>query len=136
MRAAKLLTLVGVALTALILLFFVGSEIASRRLAPALRESQGRTKGFLARSRMMSLSEQVALFHLDTGRYPSEEQGLKALLGRPAGAGPEDLIDPWGYPFQYHLIGNGYRITCLGADGLPGGTGEDADIASDDQDNK
>ena len=78
---------------------------------------------------------------LDVGRYPTQAEGLDALVTAPPGvdrwAGPyltkkESLIDPWGTPFQYRSPGEHgkYDLYSLGADGAEGGDDENADITS------
>jgi len=78
---------------------------------------------------------------LDVGRYPTQAEGLDALVSAPPGvdrwAGPyltkkESLIDPWGTPFQYRSPGEHgkYDLYSLGSDGAEGGDGENADITS------
>lgn len=78
---------------------------------------------------------------LDVGRYPTQEEGLEALVSAPPGvdrwAGPylmnkEALTDPWGAPYHYQSPGQHgrYDLYSLGADGTEGGDGEDADVTS------
>jgi general secretion pathway protein G len=74
-------------------------------------------------------------FRRDVGRYPTSDEGLRALRERPADLaswrGPyvrEDVPpDPWGRPFVYRSTGLDYELSSLGADGRPGGTGSNAD---------
>jgi general secretion pathway protein G len=74
-------------------------------------------------------------FRCDVGRYPISDEGLHALLERPAGMaawdGPylrKDVpSDPWNRPFIYRSTGDGYELSSLGADGRPGGRGDDLD---------
>ncbi|MDH3230464.1 MAG: type II secretion system major pseudopilin GspG [Alphaproteobacteria bacterium] len=78
---------------------------------------------------------------LDVGRYPTQDEGLEALVSAPPGvdrwAGPylkkkESLNDPWGAAFVYRSPGQHgkYDLYSLGADGAEGGEGADADIKS------
>lgn len=82
-------------------------------------------------------------YRLDNGFYPTTEQGLEALRERPARAptpanwrGPylRKAVppDPWGRPYVYRSPpeggGAGFELKTLGADGVPGGGGEDADV--------
>jgi general secretion pathway protein G len=79
-------------------------------------------------------------YRLDVGRYPSSEEGLAALITKPASAlkwnGPylkkEAPLDPWGHAYLYKSPGSkgDYDILSYGKDGQPGGTGEDADISN------
>ena len=81
------------------------------------------------------------LYRLDVGRYPRTDEGLRALVEAPTDAerwnGPylkkeNSLIDPWGKPYEYASPGEHgeYDLFTLGADGLSGGDGDDADITS------
>ena|ERR1051325_2405204 len=83
----------------------------------------------------------LTAYNGDVGSFPSTELGLQALRVRPEGLanwnGPylmKDLpMDPWGHPFLYKYPGDhgdGPDIISLGADGQPGGEGENADIVS------
>jgi general secretion pathway protein G len=79
-------------------------------------------------------------FRLDLGRYPSTEEGLRALREKPSGAdnwqGPylpkEIPLDPWKKPFAYRSPGEhgDYDIISYGADGVEGGEGENEDVVS------
>ena len=90
-----------------------------------------------------SLMQALKLYRLDNQRYPSTEQGLQALVTRPSTAPPapnwkaggylERLPrDPWGNPYQYLNPGlhGEIDVFSFGADGAPGGEGNDADIGS------
>jgi general secretion pathway protein G len=93
------------------------------------------------RIQLESLSSALDLYFLDTGRYPSTSEGLKALLERPGNAigwgGPYlkgNVVpdDPWGRSYIFHSPGQSgsYDIVSYGADGQEGGTGAAADITS------
>jgi general secretion pathway protein G len=93
------------------------------------------------RIQLESLASALDLYFLDTGRYPSSSEGLKALLERPAAAtgwgGPYlkgNVVpdDPWGRSYLYRSPGQrgSYDILSYGADGQEGGTGAAADITS------
>ena len=79
-------------------------------------------------------------FRLDVGRYPNSQEGLSALMQKPGGVdrwdGPylrKDLPpDPWGKPYVYKSPGDHgvYDIISYGADGVPGGDGNNRDITS------
>jgi len=96
-----------------------------------------------AKHDIASLMQTLKLYRLDNQRYPLTEQGLQALVSRPssapvppnwkAGGYVERLPrDPWGNPYQYLNPGLHAEIDVysLGADGAPGGEGNDADIGS------
>jgi general secretion pathway protein G len=84
------------------------------------------------------LEKSVELFKLDVGRFPTSEEGLDALVKRPANArgwngpylkGSSVPEDPWGRPYKYSFAGTAEpEIVSLGADGAPGGEGENADV--------
>lgn len=60
------------------------------------------------------------------GRYPTQEQGFAPLIeGKALESVP---VDPWNRPYLYRREGKKGYLLSLGADGKPGGTGEDADI--------
>ena len=94
-----------------------------------------------AKTDVNNLMQALKLYRLDNQRYPSNEQGLNALVAKPT-ASPVppnwrpylDKLpgDPWGRPYQY--INPGLRgevdVLSLGADGQAGGEGKDADIGS------
>ncbi|MGD9550861.1 MAG: type II secretion system major pseudopilin GspG [Burkholderiaceae bacterium] len=94
-----------------------------------------------ARTDIANLVQALKLYRLDNQRYPTAEQGLQALVSKPA-TGPVpgnwrpyiDKLpnDPWGRPYQYLNPGIKGEIDVMsfGADGQPGGEGKDADIGS------
>lgn len=66
--------------------------------------------------------------HRIMGRFPSEEEGFTPLVaGRIIDAVP---ADPWGHPYVYKYDGKRGNVLSYGADGKPGGVGEDADLSS------
>ena len=79
-------------------------------------------------------------FRLDVGRYPTTDEGLQALRQKPGGLerwdGPylkkELPLDPWSKPYVYRSPGEHgpYEIVSYGADGTPGGEGDNRDITS------
>lgn len=88
---------------------------------------------------LSSVAKSLDMYKLDNHRYPTTDEGLKALVEKPASAKtfPEGGYlsklpeDPWGNPFQYVYPGsNGrkYDLYSLGADGAEGGEGYDTDI--------
>jgi general secretion pathway protein G len=112
-------------------------------LAPRLFGQLTRAKGDIARMQVTQLSQSLELYKLDNGTYPTTEQGLGALVhpptleplpNYPKGGylNPLSLIDPWGHPYRYQTTGSGmtqrYVLSSYGADGRPGGTGDDQDI--------
>jgi general secretion pathway protein G len=108
--------------------------------APRLMESFGRAKSQAAEVAMANLKGAVQLFYIDTGRYPTTDEGLSALITAPSDVagwkgpyldGDADLADPWGRAFTYAAPGTSgpFSLSTLGRDGQPGGTGEDSDIS-------
>lgn len=106
---------------------------------------------YIARARVVGARNQIEIFgislssyYLDTGRYPTNEQGLAALWEKPLlepvpaqwnGPYLTKVVpnDPWGNPYEYTTPGpNGlpYALRSLGADGAEGGEGNDADVVS------
>ena len=96
-----------------------------------------------ARQDLRALEGALNLYRLDNYVYPSTDQGLTALVEKPAGSpeprnwkagGYVDRLakDPWGNPYQYLSPGSHGEIDifCLGADGRPGGEGVNADIGN------
>ncbi len=94
-----------------------------------------------ARTDIANLSQALKLYKLDNQRYPTAEQGLQALVARPAAAPTPpnwrptlDKLpsDPWGRPYQYMNPGLKGEVDVLsfGADGQAGGEGKNADIGS------
>ncbi|MDR3690317.1 MAG: type II secretion system major pseudopilin GspG [Fimbriimonas sp.] len=94
-----------------------------------------------AKADLATLRLAIDQFRLDCSRYPTTNEGLKALWVAPKGAkdwrGPylssHQPKDPWGHPYVYATHGSatkpGFVVKSYGADGKPGGTGENADIA-------
>ena len=108
-------------------------------VAPRFFEQVDKSAAKTALAQLDAFDKAIGAFRLDTGHVPTAEQGLRALLARPAGeaqwSGPylsRDLpLDPWGHQYVYKVPGdNGrdYTLASLGKDGRPGGTGLDADI--------
>jgi len=100
----------------------------------------GKSEIQLTRAQIDALGKTLDQYRLDTGHYPSTEQGLAALFTRPANepkwAGPylkkAVPLDPWGRAYVYVLPGEHgeYDLLSYGKDGQPGGTGEAADITN------
>jgi len=109
--------------------------------APRLIKYLGSAKYDTAKIQVEKLGGILDLYHLDLGRYPTDQEGLQALVQRPAQAdhwnGPylknrDSLIDPWGRAYVYRSPGQhgDYDLYSLGADGKEGGDGEDRDVTS------
>ena len=108
-------------------------------VAPQYFSQIGKSEVKVARAQIDALAKALDQFRLDTGHYPSVEQGLAALVTRPQNEpkwdGPylrKDVPDdPWGRPYVYRVPGTrgDFELLSYGKDGQPGGTGESADIA-------
>jgi general secretion pathway protein G len=109
-------------------------------VAPRVLDYFGRAKSDTARLQIENIAAALDLFRLDIGRYPSTQEGVQALVVSPGGLpgwhgpylkGASAPVDPWGRPFVYRLPGGegrAYDLISLGADGAPGGDGENRDI--------
>ena len=110
-------------------------------VAPNLFKQADKGKITAARAQMQNFMTALGTYKLDIGVFPTTEQGLAALRVKPAEAnqwnGPYLQIevpkDPWGHEYLYKFPGEhgeDPEITCLGADGQPGGEGINADIVN------
>lgn len=100
-----------------------------------------KAKRVAAKAQINNFMGAIGQYKLDTGLFPSNEQGLRALRERPDNVtswnGPylaqEIPQDPWQRPYLYKFPGehgDEPDLICLGADGQPGGEGAAADIVS------
>ncbi|MGH8704144.1 MAG: type II secretion system major pseudopilin GspG [Burkholderiales bacterium] len=109
-------------------------------VAPRYFGQLGKTEVNVAKAQMDALEKALDQYRLDTGRYPTTELGLNALVTKPANEpkwnGPylkkAVPLDPWSKPYLYRSPAERgeYNLISYGKDGQPGGTGEDADIAN------
>ena len=110
-------------------------------VAPRLLRKSDTARIAVTRAQINSFMTALGAYKLDTGTYPSTEQGLQALRTAPSNLrqwdGPylpqEIPVDPWGYPYIYKYPGehgDEPDVICYGADGKPGGEGINADIVS------
>jgi general secretion pathway protein G len=96
-----------------------------------------------AKQDIQSLEAALSMYYLDNSKYPTNEQGLTALVQqptdpsikhwRPGGYLERVSKDPWGNPYLYALPGSHnkqYDLYTLGADQQPGGEGVNADIGN------
>ena len=92
----------------------------------------------LARTNMQSIANALDMYRMDNSRYPSTQEGLRALVERPSSArnwNPEGYLrevprDPWGNEYRYISPGSSgpFDLYSLGANGVEGGEGYDAEI--------
>jgi general secretion pathway protein G len=107
-------------------------------VAPRSFSQVGKSEIQVARAQIESIEKALDQFRLDTRHYPSAEQGLDALVTKPANepnwSGPylKKAVpsDPWGRPYVYRIPGekSEFQIFSFGKDGKAGGSGEDADL--------
>jgi general secretion pathway protein G len=108
---------------------------------PRMMGQADKARKTAARAQINAFMTALGSYKLDTGGYPTTEQGLQALRTKPENAngwqGPytdkEIDNDPWGHPYLYHFPGehgDEPDLISYGADGQPGGDGINADIVS------
>jgi general secretion pathway protein G len=113
------------------------TSIAAPRVTKYL--SQAKTQA--AKIQVAALSAAVESYYLDTGRFPSADEGLRVLVEAPRNLGNwkgpyirqrESLIDPWGQAYLYKLPGRSaeFDVYTLAADQREGGSDDDADIGN------
>ncbi len=128
--------------------------ILATLLIPRIMERPEEARRVKAKVDIKTIESALKLYKIDTGNYPTTEQGLEALIKKPdtspvpnkwreGGYLEGDAVpkDPWGNPYYYTASstsgtsgtsGRDYEIVSYGSDGQPGGTGKDADISSAD----
>ncbi|GGY04279.1 type II secretion system major pseudopilin GspG [Paludibacterium paludis] len=110
-------------------------------IVPNLMDRPDQARATAARQDVGAIMQALKLYRLDNGQYPSSEQGLRALVQKPAsGRIPQNWRpyleklpkDPWGNAYHYLNPGTNGEIDVfsLGADGEAGGEGSKADIGS------
>jgi len=108
-------------------------------VGPKLFSQVGKSKTKTAKAQIELFSTSLDTFRLDMDRYPGNEEGLRALRVNPGlkqWQGPyikkEIPLDPWHREYVYKIPGDhdDYDLLSYGADGAPGGEGEDQDVVS------
>jgi general secretion pathway protein G len=123
----------------LVVLVILG--LLSAFVAPQVLKYLGGAKTDAAKIQIQNLASTLDLYRLEVGRYPSQEEGIEALVEQPSGVetwnGPyvrkrEQLLDPWGNTYVYRAPGEHgeYDLYSLGADATEGGEGENQDVTS------
>jgi general secretion pathway protein G len=121
----------------LIVMIIIG--LLGALVAPKLFQKVGTSKLQAAKAQIAMLGTALDAFRLDTGSYPTTEEGLDALRknpGKDTWVGPylpkEVPADPWKRPYIYRSPGEhgDYDLSSLGADGQIGGEGENSDVNS------
>ena len=116
--------------------------ILAATILPSIMGTPQEAKVSAAKTAVAELESALERFYLNMDRYPTSEEGLKALAEAPSGAdkkwrGPyinQLRQDPWDHPYQYRSPGshhpNRFDIWSRGADGADGGEGDNADIGN------
>ncbi len=110
-------------------------------VAPQVLKYLGSSRTQTAKVQIQNISTALELFKLDVGRYPTQEEGLAALVTAPQTAtgwnGPylqksTALMDPWGQPYLWRIPGQHGEadIYTLGSDKAEGGSGEARDVGN------
>ncbi len=110
-------------------------------VAPRMLKKGDAARQTAARAQINSFMTALGAYKLDTGIFPTNEQGLKALREKPQGVNnwqgpylPQDIpLDPWGRPYAYKYPGEHSDepdIISYGADGQAGGDTINTDIVS------
>lgn len=110
-------------------------------VGPRILNQLGGAKSKTAALQIKDLEQALEMYKLDVGRFPSNDEGLEAVIRQPSRAtgwnGPylkksEVPMDPWGNEYEYVFPGkNGdFDLFSLGADGSRGGEGENADVSN------
>jgi general secretion pathway protein G len=108
-------------------------------VAPKVFPKLGKGKQSAAKAQIELLGQALDQFKMDSGRYPTAEEGLQALVRNPGIAKWEGSYlkksipnDPWDRAYQYKVPGEhgDYDLLSCGRDGAPGGEGEDKDVVS------
>lgn len=109
-------------------------------VAPRFFDQVGKSETKAARAQLDSFSKALGAYRLDTGHFPTTQQGLRALVERPADEprwskpylSKNVPPDPWGRAYIYRSPGEqgrDYDLLSLGKDGQTGGVDENADIS-------
>ncbi|HOE40399.1 MAG TPA: type II secretion system major pseudopilin GspG [Rhodoferax sp.] len=109
-------------------------------VGPMYFKQIGKSEIKTTRAQIDAFGKALEQYRLDTGHFPTTEQGLTSLTEKPPSERKWDgpylkkkvPADPWGNPYTYKRPGDygEYDIMSLGRDGALGGAGEDADIGN------
>jgi general secretion pathway protein G len=123
-RRARGITLIEMLVVITIIALF--SAVAYQRLSPSV--DKGRRTA--AKAQIEAFAGALQTYHIEKGRFPSNEEGLGAIRPYLAKDIPND---PWGNPYVYKYPGDHGPepdLICYGADGRAGGEGVNEDIVS------
>ncbi len=127
-----------------VLVVIVVIAILAAIVGPSLFKNVGDARVSAARTQIETFGTALDAYRLDNGSYPTTQQGLLALWQKPTIDPPANWRapylrkavpkDPWGHDYQYVSPGKvnpaSYDLVSFGADGKPGGDGDNADIVS------
>lgn len=108
-------------------------------VAPNFFREGAKARVKTAKLQIANISTALDAMALDTGRYPTAQEGLRALIEAPSGMERWDgpylkklPKDPWSNDYVYRgpQGSSSYEILCYGADGSPGGDGDNADLSN------
>ncbi len=129
----------GFTLIELLVVMIIIGLLASL-VAPKLFNKLSSSKVKAAEAQIEMIGTALDAFRLDTGRYPTTTEGIKVLWENPGNIKNWDgpylpkpvKADSWGDPYLYKSPGQhgNYDLYSLGADGKPGGKGDNKDITS------
>lgn len=139
--SSRLAGAAGFTLLEILVVLVILGLLAAVVAGPQIFRQLGAAKSEAAKLQLDRIGGSLDLYRLDVGRYPSQAEGLAALVDQPAGVarwnGPylkkrESLTDPWGRPFGFRIPGQHgeYDLWSTGADGIEGGEGENRDIVN------
>jgi general secretion pathway protein G len=140
MRNQKRTGQAGVTLIEMLVVMIIIGLFAAL-VAPRLLQKSDTARVTAAHAQINSFMTALGAYKLDTGTFPTTEQGMQALRVAPAGVtqwqGPylpqEIPVDPWARPYVYKYPGDHGDepdVISYGADGQPGGDATNADIVS------
>ncbi|MBL8658924.1 MAG: type II secretion system major pseudopilin GspG [Rhodospirillales bacterium] len=124
-------------LVVLVILGLIAAVIAG----PQVFKILGTAKSETAKMQIERIGGALDLYRLEIGRYPTDQEGIAALVEPPAGVprwnGPylkkkDSVVDPWGHVYVYRMPGEHgeYDLYTLGSDNTEGGEGEAADVTN------
>ncbi|MEJ7667256.1 MAG: type II secretion system major pseudopilin GspG [Casimicrobiaceae bacterium] len=141
-RVSCLRTAAGFTLIEIMVVIVILGVLAAL-IVPRVLERPDEARAIAAKSDIAAVMQALKLYRLDNQRYPTTEQGLRALVAKPEQPPappnwkPNGYLerlpkDPWGRPYQYLNPGlkGEIDVYSLGADGQPGGSAIDADVGS------
>ncbi|MGI8784789.1 MAG: type II secretion system major pseudopilin GspG [Acidobacteriota bacterium] len=129
----------GFSLIELIVVLVIMGLLAGVVGPAVVRRLQG-SRGSIAKQQIAEFESALELYHFDIGRYPTTSEGLNALIQNPGSntswSGPylKKAVpkDPWNKEYVYRSPGQhgDFDLLSLGADGVEGGSGNDADLVN------